>query len=96
MFRLVPINFNVTTALVLKIMRSNFDATFYTYGIVFRPLFSSDIVLHHIVDIALMAPLDHDTLPTLAPIVSAAVLNPAANIMQSFDFHATHMPVSID
>ncbi|PAN29698.1 hypothetical protein PAHAL_5G244900 [Panicum hallii] len=42
---------------------------------------------------ALMAPLDHDTLPTLAPIVSAAVLNPAANIMQSFDFHATHMPI---
>jgi len=48
------------------------------------------------VDVALMAPLVQDTLPTPAPIDSAAVLNPAANIMQCFDFYATHVPVSAD
>jgi len=46
-----------------------------------------------VVDVALMAPLVQDTLPTPAPIDSAAVLNPAANIMQCFDFYATHVPI---
>jgi len=43
-----------------------------------------------------MAPLVQATLPTPEPIVSAAVLNPVANITQCFDFHATHVPVSAD
>ncbi|CAL4948721.1 unnamed protein product [Urochloa decumbens] len=46
-----------------------------------------------VVDIAMMAPLAQATLPTPAPIVSVAMLNPAANIIQSFDFHATHVPI---
>nr|CAB3473590.1 unnamed protein product [Digitaria exilis] len=40
-----------------------------------------------VVDIALMAPPVQTTLPTPAPIVSAA------NMLQIFDFHATHMPI---
>ncbi|CAD6237850.1 unnamed protein product [Miscanthus lutarioriparius] len=46
-----------------------------------------------VVDIAFMAPLVQGTLPSPAPIVPAVVLNPAANFLQSFDFHATHVPV---
>jgi len=43
-----------------------------------------------------MAPLVQATLPSPAPIVSAVVLNPAANFLQSFDFHATHVPVCVE
>ncbi|CAO2208684.1 unnamed protein product [Urochloa humidicola] len=46
-----------------------------------------------VVDVTMMAPLAQTTLPTPAPIVSTAVLNPASNIIQSFDFHATHVPI---
>ncbi|ONM41326.1 Zinc finger CCCH domain-containing protein 37 [Zea mays] len=45
-----------------------------------------------VVDIAFMAPVQA-TLPFPAPIVPAVALNPAANFLQSFDFHATHVPV---
>lgn len=44
-----------------------------------------------VVDIAMTAPLFQTTTP--APIVPAAVLNPAANFLQNFDFHANHVPV---
>ncbi|ONM41324.1 Zinc finger CCCH domain-containing protein 37 [Zea mays] len=52
-------------------------------GLPIRPVF---------VDIAFMAPVQA-TLPFPAPIVPAVALNPAANFLQSFDFHATHVPV---
>jgi len=41
------------------------------------------------VDIAFVAPL----LPCPASTVPGVVLNPAANFLQSFDFHASHVPV---
>uniref|UniRef100_K3XHL7 C3H1-type domain-containing protein n=1 Tax=Setaria italica TaxID=4555 RepID=K3XHL7_SETIT len=46
-----------------------------------------------VVDIALIAPLVQTTLPTPAPIISAPMLNPATNVLQSFDFHVTHVPI---
>ncbi|KAJ1255000.1 hypothetical protein BS78_K300800 [Paspalum vaginatum] len=46
-----------------------------------------------VVDIALTAPLVQTTIPIPAPIVPSAVLNPAVGSLQSFDFHATHLPV---
>lgn len=49
-----------------------------------------------VVDIAFMAPLVQATLPSPAPIVPAVVLNPAANFLQSFDFHASHVPVCVE
>ncbi|KAJ1284325.1 hypothetical protein BS78_03G195500 [Paspalum vaginatum] len=42
---------------------------------------------------ALTAPLVQTTIPIPAPIVPSAVLNPAVGSLQSFDFHATHLPV---
>jgi hypothetical protein len=48
-----------------------------------------------VVDIAFMAPVQA-TLPFPAPIVPAVALNPAANFLQSFDFHATHVPVCVE
>ncbi|CAO2176717.1 unnamed protein product [Urochloa humidicola] len=42
-----------------------------------------------VVDVAMMASLAQPILPTPAP---AAALNPDANIVQSFDFQATHVP----
>ncbi|XP_062215162.1 zinc finger CCCH domain-containing protein 8-like isoform X3 [Phragmites australis] len=46
-----------------------------------------------VVDIALMAPVVQSILPTAAPAVPAAVLNPVSSFLQSFDIHATHVPV---
>jgi hypothetical protein len=84
----ILINFIVTISLALTIMTLHFFINTPP------PLLSDDkyCFVCAAVDIAFVAPL----LPCPASTVPGVVLNPAANFLQSFDFHASHVPVCVD
>uniref|UniRef100_A0ACD5VHB2 Uncharacterized protein n=1 Tax=Avena sativa TaxID=4498 RepID=A0ACD5VHB2_AVESA len=51
---------------------------------------------YQVLDFPLVAPLGQSLLPTPASVAPFEMLNPSANFMPSFDFHATHPPVKVE